>query len=256
MRVWLNTDNNLVEFLDSICNMLNTEQSLPVKSMLAECICDFIKLTNWQMFEPLVLHSGYMQKAIAIVDHVVTSEMAINPTLVHFKSEINKLVYNLVWSLGMLNAERPEFSNVYLESGGVMVCLRLMEQYHCHCEMMGSQFEEELESVVTYALTSSCYEGDFKDYKVIEPIIPFLQDQLIRQDFTIEMVCNESLMGLESILGTGGTLAIRHFMEYENVDKILMKLLSFLSESIQKILLQMNKGKNKKVYVCYPENSA
>lgn len=42
--------------------------------------------------------------------------------------------------------------------------------------MMGSDFEEELESVTTYALTSSCYEGDYKDYDIIKPIVPYLQD--------------------------------------------------------------------------------
>lgn len=42
--------------------------------------------------------------------------------------------------------------------------------------MLGSEFDEELESVVTYCLTSSCYEGDCDDYDIIKPIVPYLQD--------------------------------------------------------------------------------
>ena len=53
--------------------------------------------------------------------------MAISSEYIQMKGEINKLAYNLVWSLGMLNSENFEFSTIFINSGGVAVCLRLIE---------------------------------------------------------------------------------------------------------------------------------
>ena len=84
------------------------------------------------------------------------------------------MVYSLVWSLGMLNAERPEFSNIFLNSGGLLVCLKIIGQYQVQGGEASDEFEVELESVTTFTLTSSCYEGDYQDYEVIRPIVPYL----------------------------------------------------------------------------------
>lgn len=43
-------------------------------------------------------------------------------------------------------------------------------------------------------------------------------------------------MGLEAIICAGGSQAIKDFMEYENIDALLKKMLNFLSESIKKLL--------------------
>ena len=59
LRYWLNQESNNIEFLDTLCNSFYGEQSIPVKSVLSESICDFIKLYHWNVFEPLVLHAGF-----------------------------------------------------------------------------------------------------------------------------------------------------------------------------------------------------
>ena len=64
LRAWLKIGDHNAEFLDLICNTMAIEQSLPVKAMLAECLCDYIKLTHWSMFASLVRHSQYVQKSI------------------------------------------------------------------------------------------------------------------------------------------------------------------------------------------------
>lgn len=80
----------------------------------------------------------------------------------------------------MLNYELTKYSNIFFSSGGVTACLQIVEQYLSQSEEGNEELEEELESVTTYALTSSCYEGDYYDYEVIRPIVPYLQNQLLR----------------------------------------------------------------------------
>lgn len=58
----------------------------------------------------------------------------------------------------------------------------------------------------------------------------------MRQEFSEDQVCNEALMGLETIISAGGSQAIKDFMNYENIDALLKKMLSFLSESVKKLL--------------------
>lgn len=127
LRAWLKIDNHNAEFLDLLCNTLFSDQSIPVKALLAECICDFLKLTSWSMFETLIIRSEYVQKAILILEQLVTSKIAIASDYIHMKGEINKLAYNIVWSLGMINSERAGFANIFINSGGVAVCLKLIE---------------------------------------------------------------------------------------------------------------------------------
>lgn len=43
------------------------------------------------------------------------------------------------------------------------------------------EFDEELESVVTYCLTSCCYDNE-REYSTVKSIIPYLQDVLMKEN--------------------------------------------------------------------------
>lgn len=127
LRAWLKIENHNDVFLELLSNTMFMEQCIPVKAMVAECICDFIKLAHKSMFETLILKSEFVQKSILVIDQLTTSKIAISPEFIHMKGEINKLAYNIVWSLGMINSERTDFANIFTHSGGVAVCLALIE---------------------------------------------------------------------------------------------------------------------------------
>ena len=47
----------------------------------------------------------------------------------------------------------------------------------------------------------------------------------------------DSIMGLDAILSSGGTQAIRDFMEYHNIEALLKKSIDFYSENIRMVLV-------------------
>ena len=79
-----------------------------------------------------------------------------------------KLLYNLVWSLGILNAEYAPFSDEFVKFNGIGTVLELINTYGNWAD-----YDEELETVVTYALCSACYDNE-RNYELVKPIIPFL----------------------------------------------------------------------------------
>ena len=86
--------------------------------------------------------------------------------------------------MGMINSEKFEFSTIFMQSDGIATCLQFTKQVTNESEIFDSEFTNELDSVVIYTLTSSCYEGCYENFDVLAPIIPYLQTQLLRQDFS------------------------------------------------------------------------
>ena len=60
----------------------------------------------------------------------------------------------MVWSLGILNSEKNRYAEIFMAENGINIILKLVEQYG----ILADEFDEELESVVTYTFTSSCYD--------------------------------------------------------------------------------------------------
>jgi hypothetical protein len=75
----------------------------------------------------------------------------------------------MVWTLGILNADKPRYAEQFINQSGIVTILNLVQMYGIEAD----EFDEELESVVVYCLTSSCYEND-RDYDSIKHIIPYL----------------------------------------------------------------------------------
>ena len=103
----------------------------------------------------------YIQGTIKTFEEII-------PSIHIFRSEYMKLLYNLVWSLGILNSEHYPFSDEFVKFNGIKVTLDLINMYGNWAD-----FDEELENVVTYALCSACYDNE-RDYEHVKPIIPFL----------------------------------------------------------------------------------
>ena len=87
----------------------------------------------------------------------------------HLKTEYLQLLYPMVWSLGILNSEKNRYAEIFIQNDGINTILKLVEQYG----LLADEFDEELESVVTYTFTSSCYDQD-REYQTLKPIMQYL----------------------------------------------------------------------------------
>ena len=95
--------------------------------------------------------------------------------------------------------------------------MKLVEVYRS----LDDEFDVELEQVVTYTLTSACYDND-RDYSLIKPIMSYLQDVLIKSpNFAEDDGSSDSIMGLDSILMSGGSQGVRDFMKHPHVENLL-----------------------------------
>ena len=66
----------------------------------------------------------------------------------------------MVWTLGILNSEKNRYAEQFINQNGVKCILNMVQMYGIEAD----EFDEELESVVTYCLTSSCYDNE-RDYE-------------------------------------------------------------------------------------------
>ena len=94
------------------------------------------------------------------------------------------------------------------------------------------EFDEELESVVTYCLTSSCYDNE-RDYEYIKNIIPYLQNVLLKENMLENDNISDAVMGLDSIICSGGTKAIKDFMSYHDIMNLIRKFVEFYLDNIR-----------------------
>ena len=91
------------------------------------------------------------------------------------KNEYIRLFYNLVWSAGLLNAEKNRYAEIFCNQGGVDIVLSMVNSYG----IIDNDFDTELESVCTYCLTNVCYGGSQR-YEIIKPIMRYLQFILVK----------------------------------------------------------------------------
>ena len=124
-------------------------------------MCDLVKQFNCDVLDHYVDKGNYINGSLLTLIESLK-------TIKTFKSTLQKLFYNLVWSIGILNSEHNRYADMFINSNGVNIVLKLVNDYSIY-----NDFDEEFEAVVTYTLTSSCYEND-RGYMEIKPIIPYL----------------------------------------------------------------------------------
>jgi len=114
------------------------------------------------------------------------------------------------------------------------------------------EFDEELESVVVYCLTSSCYENE-RNYDDIKHIVPYLQDILMKENMLDNDNISDSIMGLDSIIMTGGTAAIKDFMKYHNIMDLIRKFIEFYLDNIRQLLIIQGRDETEDfAHITYP----
>ena len=113
-------------------------------------------------------------------------------------------------------------------------------------------YPQDLESIVTFNLTSVCYDNDL-DFKITRPIIQYLQNVLVRINFLEDESLSDCIMGIESILIHGGSEGIREFMTFDKIDFLLMKLVEFLSHNLRLLVTLKNQSKEDDyIHLTYP----
>lgn len=98
-----------------------------------------------------------------------------------------------------------------------------------------ADYNQDIESVVTYNLTSVCYDNDL-DYQMTKPIIPYLQSILVNQNFIQDESMSDCLMGIESILIQGGSSGVKDFMSFDKIDSLIQKLVNFKSQNLHMLM--------------------
>jgi hypothetical protein len=154
----------------------------------------------------------------------------------------------MVWGLGILNAEHTDYSTIFVNLGGIEIVLEISNNYSI---IIGDP-DDELDSVVTYALTSSCYENE-RDYALLKPMMSYLQDVLMRTEMLDNDNITDSIMGLESIIMNGGSEAIKDFMSYHNIESFLKKLIDFYHENIRVLMvIDLRNEEDEYIHMTYP----
>ena len=111
-----------------LVNIFMQEQYVPTKTELAEAICCLSKQFTCTLLDEICLNGQFIKCALQTIVTLVQS-------LHLMKQEYTKLLYQLAWTLGILNSEKNEYSNLFIEYDGIKVLLNLIEVFAKNTEL-------------------------------------------------------------------------------------------------------------------------
>lgn len=142
---------------------------------------------------------------------------------------------------------------MFVECGGVQAVMSIINFYQGDQvnpeENEGDDYlDMELEGLITFALTSACFEPEDyneydsvgsrcfgKDYATFKPVMAYLQGVMIKGDFDFfEDDIADCLMGIDQILSCQEhTQAVKDFMAFPKIEILMKKIIQYYIENIR-----------------------
>lgn len=126
----------------------------------------------------------------------------------------------------------------------------------------------EMENLITFTLTSACFEPedyDFddsmgsrcfkKDYTTFKPVMSYLQGVLIKHDFDFfDDDISDCLMGIDQILTCPEHVqAVKDFMDFPKIEVLMKKIITYYVENVRQLLVIDARHETDSIHHVYPQ---
>ena len=95
-------------------------------------------------------------------------------------------------------------------------------------------FDDHLESVITNALSNVCNDAE-KYFDLLKDTIPYFQNVLLNHKAEYFLEMSDAVMGLDLVMQAGGSEAVKIFISYEYIDRLLEKTICINSDNLNEL---------------------